>query len=89
MLRTDGDYTIYVIEHLRQNDSIERWVRSIENEHYFGAAGDCWQETGIHGTFDLEEAKRAFLSIMNNRKLLDRKFRLVRVRIHQSTEVVK
>lgn len=88
MLRTDGDYTIYVIEHLRQNDSIERWVRSIENEYYFGASGVCRQETGVHGTFDLEEAKRAFISIVNNCKLSDRKFRLVRVRIHQSTDVI-
>lgn len=85
MLRTEGKFTIYKIEHQWQNKG--NWASSIENEHYFTASGDCWQRTGVHGTFDLEEAKKAFGEVVSK---LDknRKFRLVGVTIEQSKEVL-
>lgn len=85
MLRNDGDYTIYCIQHDWQNDN--DWAYSMENEEYFPPSCDCWQLTGIHGTFDIEEAKVAFeKTVVKQDK--NRKFRLVRVDIIQSTKVI-
>ena len=85
MIRTEGKFTIYRIEH--QWDGKGKWASSIENEHYFNASGDCWQQTGVHGAYDLEEAKEAFGKVVAQ---LDknRKFRLVCVTIEQSKEVL-
>jgi len=85
MIRTEGKFSIYRIEHQWKDKS--KWASSIENEQYFTASGDCWQQTGVHGTFDLEEAKKAFGEVVSK---LDknRKFRLVCVTIEQSKEVL-
>ena len=85
MIRTEGKFSIYRIEHQWKGKS--EWVSSIENEQYFPASGNCWQQTGVHGTYDLEEAKEAFGKVVAQ---LDknRKFRLVRVMIEQSKEML-
>lgn len=80
MLRTDGTYTIYFIQH--QYGDNPKWANSIENEELFTACDDCWQETGVMGTYDLEEAKRAFGEVVSR---LDQKrtFRLAQMDISQ------
>ena len=85
MLRNDGDYTIYMIQHDWQNDN--DWAYSIENEWYFPQSCDCWPLTGEHGTFDIEEAKVAFEKTVAKQDK-NRRFRLVRVDIIQSTKVI-
>jgi hypothetical protein len=66
MLRNDGAYKIYVIQHLYPKT--DEWAMSIygspeirPNEpgirNTFTASGICWQQTGINGVYDLEDAK--------------------------------
>lgn len=85
MIRNDGKYEIYRLQHLWNHRT--KWVGSIENEEFFKASGECWQQTGIHGTFDFDEAKKAFEEVVS-RLEKNRKFRLVKVTISQSTEVM-
>lgn len=85
MLRTEGKFSIYRIEHLWQDNT--KWDTSIENEYYFNACNICWQHTGIHGTFDIEEAKKA-LDHIKSKQDKNRKFRLVCITIEQSKEVI-
>lgn len=85
MLKTEGKFKIYRIEHKWMGR--DNWVTSIENEKYFNASGICWQQTGVHGTYDIEEAKEVFGKCVAQ---LDknRKFRLVCFTIEQSKEVL-
>lgn len=85
MLRTDGKFSIYVIEHQWNNNN--KWVMSIENEWYFKSTNICWYETGIHGTYDLEEAKAALKECINL-KDPNREFRLVLYDIFQNKTVI-
>lgn len=54
-------FTYYIIQ--EYHSSCDRWVAigndtyGLENEHgEFSSCGECWQKTGVHGTFDLEYA---------------------------------
>lgn len=97
MLRNNGDYKIYVIEfqygkYLWGRISFDvEWVKP---EHYqeevwdvFSAGGKCWQETGIHGTFDLGMAIKLYCTLSEHRK--DYKFRVVLLTISQKTKVIR
>ena len=85
MIRTEGKFYIYRIEHQWKGKG--NWADSIENEYYFTASHECWQKTGIHGTFNINEAKKAFGDIVSKLDK-DRKFRLVCVTIEQSKDVL-
>lgn len=54
-----------------------------EPRRSFNASGSCWQQTGIHGTYDYETA-HAFL-LMCAKASPDRKFRIARLEIFQRT----
>ena len=62
-LSSRTEYEYYTIEYL--SGSNNKWTGIGDNffslrEYEFGqfsACGECWQKTGIHGTFDLEYAK--------------------------------
>jgi hypothetical protein len=63
MLRKDGTYVFYQIQEYQSK--WDRWMVFFEphylEEYAFGeytACGRCWQETGIHGIYDLEYAKK-------------------------------
>lgn len=76
LLRNDGDYTIYVIEFLYQQAATypKRWTTA--NPDAFGeigragitASGECWQRTGIMGTFDRGQADYALKMIRKDCK---------------------
>ena len=100
MLRKDGIYEIYMIQH-QQKDS--KWVYSIfgtptvaDIKKGFNASGDCWQITGIEGTFDFETAKEGLIKASENilkqymngdlKQILP--LRLVKVIISQTTSEV-
>ena len=85
MIRTDGTFTIYRLQHNWQGKGI--WTYSIENDELFNASSDCWQITGVSGTFDLEHAKKALGEVVS-RLDKNRVFRLVKVTIKQETKVV-
>lgn len=85
-MRNDGDVTVFQIEH----KSEARWYGT--SFDYFGtpheafsASGQCWQETGIHGTYDAEIAEIALMRI--SRTWPETAFRLVRRRYVRTTEV--
>lgn len=89
MLRNDGKYTIFVIQHEQPEKGKEStWVYS--NLDVFGypegfsASDDCWQKTGIHGTFDAEQAMEG-LSELRKKNKDKHRFRLALVRITQIT----
>ena len=89
MLNKDGNYQIYTIQHLPklEKETEENWVFS--NFDSFGfpdgfdACGECWQKTGIYGTFEIFTAKKGFDWIMKRNP--DTKFRVVKIFIQQMT----
>ena len=96
MIRNDGEYQIYMIKHL----SGEKWVTSnldvffVKNEDgkltkenkEYSASGICWQETGIHGTYD----KNIALSFKDQlqEKYPDKVFGVFELNIAQSQSLV-
>ena len=83
MIRDDGDVKIYRL----QVGTKDGWT--YPNLDYFGypngfnADGKCWQQTGIHGTFNKNQANAAYRSFI--RKYPHCKWRLVCVNIIEST----
>lgn len=56
-MRTDGDFRIYLIDHWSERS--QKWMDGSGRYGHpegFDACGECWQTTGIHGTFDLQQA---------------------------------
>jgi hypothetical protein len=94
MLRNDGKYKIYMIRHLAEVGAFGRdkseWHFS-NFDHFgtpigFSASGDCWQETGIHGTFDLETGLEGLRWIADKHR--GTKFRLVKLTLTRQTETI-
>lgn len=62
-LKNKTEYEYYTIEYLsgcdnKWNDIGDNFFSLREYEFgQFSACGECWQKTGIHGTFDLDYAK--------------------------------
>lgn len=93
MLRTDGCYKIYRIQH-KQEDG--KWVYS-SFDHFgypgdwrskegFSACGNCWQETGVEGTYNRELAIKGAKELAAKHKM---NFRVVWVVLSQQTIVVE
>lgn len=98
---TDIDRTIYQIQ-FRASDA--RWYTCADHilddnptrlgdkpwscTNGFHASGECWQETGIHGTYDLEYARRC-LKRVRERDDKGWTFRIVRRRIVQKIEALQ
>jgi hypothetical protein len=87
MIRSDGVFGTYMVQH-RQDDG--KWVAS--NFDFFGsppgftASCDCWQVTGIRGTYYKVVARKGLDWI--RRKHPGRKFRLVYVVVSRLTTVI-
>ena len=68
MLHNDGAYTIYYIEGLWRSERRETkssWMRvdfgwDLDPPHKdcLSANGDCWQKTGVNGTFSEKHARK-------------------------------
>jgi hypothetical protein len=96
LLRTDGTYTIYRIQHKGRDG---KWHGT--SFDYFGtppsfsAVNRCWQKTGVHGALSRSEAMLGLRWIRKHnrydwssgqmRRNTDTKFRLVMVEISQKT----
>ena len=85
LLRRDGQYAIFVIEH----HTAEGW-RESSLDHFghppgFSASDVCWQRTGIHGTFDTTQALHALAFLAERHK--NTKFRIVRKDLTQRSTV--
>ncbi len=76
MLSNDGRYEIYVVEFKvkDRNDwrRISYDVAWVPTEIYkknakawdaFGASSECWQQTGVHGTYDVEDALKVYINL--------------------------
>ena len=94
LLRQDGEKVFYQIEHWGNpggNPNREDWVLSsfdsFGTPHSdFQASGECWQETGHHGTYDPITGVGALQKIAKDNP--GYKFRLVRRRLKQETELI-
>ena len=85
-LRRDGDYRIYLLEHWSEEN--QRWSTGGPYGHPpgFTASGQCWQETGVHGTYDLEQALDGAASLQKEWGI---PFRVVALEISQRRVPVK
>ena len=90
MLRTDGEYTVYVIEVLLAvQPGNPKWALAnfdvLGTPQGFSSSDECWRWTGEHGTFSRSQAIAGLQWIA--RRNPGERFRLVRVMIEQNTEV--
>ncbi len=101
MIRTDGMFVFYKIQHQQPSD--KKWVYSIYGtpeitpngsgiRDTFTASGFCWQQTGEHGVYELKNAKKglklAYKMLEEDgkaKKTNIKKLRLVQVSIMQKT----
>jgi hypothetical protein len=95
MLRNDGEYTIYILQHFW-----DEWCNSGDGEQWcnkngdfrkdprraFNANGPCWQKTGIHGCFDFDVAQHMLNLVASSTP--GRKFRICKLEIKQQTTEV-
>lgn len=98
MVRNDGFYTIYILQHetvdgkeWNNSGDGEQWCRGRgdfreEPRRSFNALGECWQQTGVHGTYDRKIALR--MMILAACEHPKRKFRITRVSISQKSDVI-
>lgn len=60
MLRIDGDFTIYVLGCRITDKKSNKWFSpsfdSFGTPPGFTASDECWQKTGVHGTFNEAQA---------------------------------
>lgn len=92
-MRQDGTYTMYLIQHFSPKGFGQRegvWCYS-SLDHFgtpkgFSASGDCWQQTGYHGTYREAEGMRGLFWIAKRNP--GTQFRLVKVILSQLTEVI-
>ena len=103
MIRTDGKFKFYKIQHQQPSD--KKWVFSIYGEpkvnsktDMFTASGQCWQYTGEHGVFDIRNArvglKNAKKDVLrdvrkNPQRNQNLKLRIVLVEVEQKTIPIK
>ena len=88
MIKKDGQYLFYKIQHLQDNG---KWVFSSLDafgtpHKAFSASGKCWQEIGEHGTYYMSIAIKAREKISKENP--EYKFRIVEVAIRQYVKPV-
>ena len=59
-LQSDGEYVIFTLQYWYEKDGTwnDAGLDAFGHPEGFNASGECWQRTGVHGTFDEEEALR-------------------------------
>lgn len=97
LLRTDGEFTIYLLQHKYKKKG--SWTdSSLDFFHLgqpayeglkrpFSASGECWQQTGVCGTYGRGEALAFCAAIAA--KYTDHKFRIACVHVVQHTRPVR
>jgi len=102
MLRKDGKFEIYIIEFRNRNSSDwhtlsfdAAWVSAELYKskeaiwHEFSASGQCWQETGVHGTYDVEMAIKLYVLLKQHSTKKDEYlFRVNKKTIWQESEIL-
>lgn len=101
MVRNDGDFVIYVIKHRKNNDewtlsSMDSFdfAGAVWQNHggwnyprrEFSASGDCWQQTGITGTFKRDAALAALSAVSEANP--DYEFGIFEVKISQHSRPI-
>jgi len=89
MIWKDGEFEIYMIQHDYHADGNYSYSNfdSFGHPEGFTASDPCWQTTGVMGTFDWETAQSGLEWIRRQHSAT--RFRLVLVRIKQTTEVAR
>jgi hypothetical protein len=100
MIRNDGDYTIYILQHRPLRSDKDEWHDSGDGASFckgvgdfkesprqdFNACGMCWQKTGVSGTYDYDIAHAFLLMVAKNNP--GRTFRIAKLQIFQETTEV-
>jgi hypothetical protein len=100
MIRNDGKYVIYILQFwAKLNAKKYEWHYAGDGAQFCGpgdfrdeprvqftACGDCWQETGVRGTYDYETAVKYLLQCVKHSN--DKKLRIARLEIFQRTSGV-
>jgi hypothetical protein len=86
MMRNDGEVTVYVLQFRNQGTKSDQRWRGANLDHFghppgFKASSDCWQRTGLDGTFDEEQGFEG-LKLMS-REHVEYDWRLMRLEISQ------
>ena len=96
MLPNDGSFTIFCVEYQWKKKG--KWSGAGDCDNFLAdiprkyrgnpygaltACGRCWQETCIHGTYNLPTANRMVRKLRKHTS--EHKFRVVKVRISQET----
>lgn len=89
-VRKDGEYVVYVIQTRSANYRGGEWYNA-SLDHFgtppgFSASSECWQTTGIDGTFDRAVGLAGLSAIANKHPGVE--FRLAQVNITQKTAEV-
>lgn len=55
---SDGEYVIFTLQYWDEKDGVwaDAGLGSFGHPEGFNASGECWQRTGVHGTFDEGQA---------------------------------
>jgi hypothetical protein len=85
-MRCDADLIIFVLQGRSTEAKGKRDWFSPSYDHFghppgFNASGECWQKTGIHGTFDEDEGLAALRVF--NREHVEYDWRLIRMHVVQ------
>lgn len=87
ILHNDGSYTIYTIKCRKLNRDSNYYYANLCTFGFpegFKSSDECWQKTGIHGTFNLDEAKNAIKFLYD--KHPDYLFKFVKLTLNQKTD---
>jgi hypothetical protein len=101
MLRSDGEFVVYVIKH--RKDGQDWMLSSLDNFEFagavwqdsggwnyprreFSASADCWQKTGITGTFNRDAALAALTAISEANP--DYEFGIFEVKLSQQSRAI-
>ena len=97
ILREDGTKTFYQVEIFFGEgfgNPEDRWGlaheprKDWEEKHSFSACGNCWQETGHHGTYDEQFGFMAMIEHAQRKSNKGHIFRLVKRTVTMKTEQV-
>jgi len=96
MISNDGYYTFYRIQHKTDEkgyvfSDLDYFgygdhLKDFDKGVGFNASGDCWQTTGVNGTFERSAARR--LKRHLDRKWPKERFRIVQIFIRQTTKPI-
>lgn len=100
MLRNDGKYEIFIIEFKGMGEKWcqlnfdAAWFNPEMHESQrdllqdFSANGQCWQETGVNGTYDVEKAIKLYCLLRQHSTKKEYIYRVNKKTITQTSDIL-